>query len=302
VVTGMQKLLDRILGENIELKINTPPESIIVRADAGQLEQVIINMAANANGAIKGNGNFTIEVSEKFIDEKASKTYGLARAGEYACLTFSDNGEGMTAEILEKIFEPFYTTKDKEQGTGLGLSIVHGIVKQHNGHISANSEKGHGATFKVLLPCTEKAVSEKPQKSAYRIRGGNETILIAEDEKSVRKLLSEILTSYGYNIILAKDGHDAVAKFKEAGDQIGLVILDVIMPGQNGKEALTEILMERPDAKALFISGYATDIIKHKGLTVKDAYFLSKPIQPNELLHRVRSILDGSPVPIAANG
>jgi DNA-binding response OmpR family regulator len=152
-----------------------------------------------------------------------------------------------------------------------------------------------------LLPCTEKSVAEKPQKNTYRISGGNETILIAEDEKSVRKLLSEILTSYGYNIILAKDGLDAVVKFKESRDLIELVILDVIMPGQNGKEALNEILRERPDAKALFISGYATDIIKHKGLIVKDAYFLSKPILPNELLHRVRSILDNSPTPLVVN-
>jgi len=295
VITGMRKLLGRMLEENIELKIKTSQDRIIVRADSGQLEQVIINMAANASAAIKNNGTFTIEVSTTFLDEKTCKKYGLTRAGEYADVLFSDDGEGMDGDTLEKIFEPFYTTKDKDQGTGLGLSIVHGIVKQHNGYIGASSKKGHGTTFKILLPRTEKSVAERPLPDSYQIKGGDETILVAEDENSVRKLLSEVLGSYGYNIITAKDGHDAVAKFQEAEDRIKLVILDVIMPGQSGKEALTEILSEYPDTKALFISGYSQDIIRHKGLIIKEAFFLSKPILPNELLHRVRTILDATP-------
>ncbi len=292
VVTGMEKLLGRILGENIELIIKTSPDRLIARADSGQLEQVIINMAANASGAIKDNGTFAIEVSETFLDEKASQAFELDRAGKYARITFSDDGEGMDGATLEKIFEPFYTTKAKEQGTGLGLSIVHGIIKQHKGYIDAYSRKGQGTTFQILLPCTKKSVAQKHRSESYKIEGGHETILIAEDEESVRKLLSEILGSYGYRIITAKDGHEAVAKFKEADSPIGLVILDVIMPGQNAKEVFAEILRESSDAKVLFISGYAPDIIKNQGMVTEGAHFLSKPILPNELLHRVREILD----------
>jgi PAS domain S-box-containing protein len=294
VINGMEKLLGRILGENIALAIKTSRERIIVRADSGQLEQVVMNMAANSSAAIKNNGVFTIEIYTSFIDEKASIAYGLAQAGEYACILFSDDGEGMNDATLEKIFEPFYTTKDKDHGTGLGLSIVHGIVKQHHGYIRGYSKKGHGTTFQILLPCTEPSRHEKPQPNAYKIKGGNETILIAEDEESVRKLLSEILSTYGYNIIMAKDGHDAVHKFQAVGNKIELVILDVIMPGQNGKEVLAEIHRESPEAKVLFISGYSPDIIQHKGLIIKDTPFLAKPILPNELLHRVREILDGN--------
>ncbi len=292
VVTGMEKLLDRLLGENIKLDIKMPEGAIIVKADTGQLEQVIINMAANAKGAIQNNGAFAIEVSKVFVDEKVLKNYGLTQAGEYASISFSDDGEGMAAETLEKIFEPFYTTKEKDQGTGLGLAIVHGIVKQHNGYINAYSEKGCGTTFKILLPCTKSPIMVAAQQEFQKIRGGDETILLAEDEEAVRRLLSDILSSYGYNIILAKDGLDAVDKFKTYREQIKFVILDVIMPSQNGKEVLAAIRQTSPDFRALFISGYSAEIIQRKGLIQKDVDFLSKPILPNELLHRVREILD----------
>jgi CheY-like chemotaxis protein len=288
----MAKLLNSLLGENIKLDIKLPEGDIIIKADAGQVEQIIINMAANAKGAIKNNGTFTIQVSKVFIDEKVSKNYDLAQAGDYASLAFSDDGAGMAEETMEKIFEPFYTTKEKDQGTGLGLAIVHGIVKQHNGSINVSSEKGSGTTFKILLPCTKSPVLVATQQELQKIRGGNETILLAEDETTVKKLLSEILSSYGYNIIVAKDGLDAVDKFKTHREQIKLVILDVIMPGLNGKEVLAVIRQTSPDFRALFISGYAAEIIQRNGLTQKDADFLSKPILPNELLHQVREILD----------
>jgi CheY-like chemotaxis protein len=288
----MAKLLNSLLGENIKLDIKLPEGDIIIKADTGQVEQIIINMAANAKGAIENNGTFTIQVSKVFIDEKVSKNYDLAQAGDYANISFSDDGAGMAEETLEKIFEPFYTTKEKDQGTGLGLAIVHGIVKQHNGSINVYSEKGRGTTFKILLPCTKSPVIVAAQQEFQKIRGGDETILLAEDETTVKKLLSEILSSYGYNIIVAKDGLDAVDKFKTHREQIKLVILDVIMPGLNGKEVLAVIRQTSPDFRALFISGYAAEIIQRNGLTQKDADFLSKPILPNELLHQVREILD----------
>ncbi|MEN8135511.1 MAG: ATP-binding protein [Thermodesulfobacteriota bacterium] len=292
VVSGMEKLLNSLLGDNIKLDIKLPEEDIIIKADTGQVEQIIINMAANAKGAIQDNGTFTIQVSKVFIDEKVSKNYDLAKAGDYANISFADDGAGMAEETLEKIFEPFYTTKEKDQGTGLGLAIVHGIVKQHNGSINVYSEKGCGTTFKILFPCTKSPVIVAAQQELQKIRGGDETILLAEDETTVKKLLSEILSSYGYNIIVAKDGLDAVDKFKTHREQIKLVILDVIMPGLNGKDVLAAIRQTSPDFKALFISGYTAEIIQRNGLTQKDADFLAKPILPNELLHRVREILD----------
>ncbi len=291
-VAGMQKLLDRLLEENIKLEIKLPEGDVVVKADAGQLEQVIINMAANAKGAIHDNGTFIIEISKVLVDEKNLKKYGLAQAGEYASISFTDDGAGMTAKTMAKIFEPFYTTKGKDQGTGLGLAIVHGIVKQHKGYISVSSTKGSGTSFNILLPCTSSPILAADQQISQKIRGGDETILLAEDEEGVRKLLSGILNSYGYNIILAKDGLDAVAKFKAHREKIKLVILDVIMPGQNGKEVLVSIRQTSPKCRALFISGYTAEIIQRKSLTQKDADFLSKPILPNELLHRVREILD----------
>ena len=292
IVTGMQRLLHMLLGENIKLALKMSEDDIIVKADSGQLEQVIINMAANAKGAIQNNGTFTIELAKVFVDEKSLKNHGLTQAGEYASLSFSDDGAGMAAETLEKIFEPFYTTKEKDQGTGLGLAIIHGIVKQHNGSINAYSEKGCGTTFKILLPCTKSPILVAAKQELQKIRGGNETILLAEDEETVRGLLSGILSSYGYNIILAIDGLDAVDKFKTYRQQIKLVILDVIMPGLNGKEVLAAVQQTSPDFRALFISGYSTESIQRKGLIQKDIDFLTKPILPNELLHRVREILD----------
>jgi hypothetical protein len=199
----------------------------------------------------------------------------------------------MAAEILEKIFEPFYTTKEKDQGTGLGLSIVHGIVKQHNGAITAASEKNCGTTFTILIPCTDAPVPcAAAQPEVLPIRGGAETILLAEDEEAVRNLFQEILTSHGYKIIMAMDGPDAVAKFTRHRDRIKLVILDAIMPGQNGGEVLAAIRRMSPGLKALFVSGYSAEVVERTGLIQQDADFLAKPILPNEFLQRIREILD----------
>jgi PAS domain S-box-containing protein len=293
VVTGMGKLLARLLGENIILALKLPADPLTVKGDVSQLEQIIINMAANAKAAIRNNGAFTIELTKVTVEAKVLKNFGLTRAGEHACLSFTDNGVGMAAEILEKIFEPFYTTKEKDQGTGLGLAIVHGIVKQHNGAITAHSEKGCGTTFRVLLPCTESPVpTAAAQPEFLPRRGGAETILLAEDEETVRNLFSEILTSHGYKVILAIDGPDAIAKFTNHRQRIKLLILDAIMPGRNGGEVLANIRRISPGLKALFVSGYPPAAIEGTDPIPPDVDFLAKPISPTEFLHRVREILD----------
>ena len=227
------------------------------------------------------------------MDSDYIEMHGYGSPGEYAVLTISDTGCGMDAKTRSHIFEPFFTTKESGKGTGLGLAVVHGIVKQHNGYINVYSELEKGTSFKIYLPLTDHAVEEVDSRPGDLL-GGTETILIAEDDNSLRALSKAVLSNYGYRVIEAADGEDAVRKFEVYQDDIKLVILDGIMPNKNGKEAYDDIRKLCPDMKAIFMSGYAEDIFTHKGITDKAAVFIQKPATPSNLLRKVRETLDNS--------
>lgn len=291
IVRGMEKLLKRLLTEDIELRISLNARDARIMANVGQMDQVLLNLVTNARDAMPRGGLLTISTSEAETDGEFFTGNQDNVSGRYVLVSVSDSGHGMTEGIHEKIFDPFFTTKEVGKGTGLGLSIVYGIVRQHNGYIEVDSEPGRGTTFRIYLPLVAVAI-EEPEPSKLTMQRGTETILIAEDNREVRDLAREILTMSGYSVIEATDGEDALRKFVEHQDSISLVILDVVMPKMNGKEVLEGIRKIRPDVRALFTSGYTGDIILDKGVYDEEVDFLSKPLMPNELLRKLREMLD----------
>jgi PAS domain S-box-containing protein len=293
VVTNVVKLLSRIIGEDIELITVLTETPLNIFADRGQVEQVLMNLAANARDAMPDGGKLTIETKIEDIDEGFIQSHGYGTAGEFIVISVSDTGKGMDAETSYRIFEPFFTTKEVGQGTGLGLSIVYGVVKQHNGYINVSSKAGHGTTFNIYLPRVyEEGVDDvdKPE-SDYPLKG-NETLLVAEDDPSIREFAQLILRKYGYKVILAQDGADAVEKFKANIDKIDIIILDMIMPGKSGREAYEEIRKVRSDVKVLFMSGYSPDLLQNKGFLDTGEEVLIKPVLPLELIRKIRAALD----------
>ena len=293
LILGLQKMLVRIIRENIDFNLDLADRPLIVLADAGQIEQVLINLAANARDAMPEGGRLTIGTGLEEMDDEYVAAYGYGKPGRYALITVADTGHGMDAETQKKIFEPFFTTKGIGEGTGLGLAISYGIIKQHNGYIKVYSEPGQGTVFKIYLPLSEEAASaDKKTEAAVPVKGGNETILVAEDDASLRKLTRIVLESFGYSVITAEDGEDAITKFMENRERISLVLLDMIMPKKNGKEVSEAIRKVSPRIKILFVSGYTMDIIKTKELTEAGFDFIHKPFRPKDLLIKVREVLD----------
>ncbi|MBF0590640.1 MAG: PAS domain S-box protein, partial [Nitrospirae bacterium] len=292
VIKISQKMLSRLIGEDVEFTTRLFPDELIIMADTNQLTQVLMNFATNARDAMPHGGIFTISTEIAELDEAFLSSHGYGSLGRYALMTVSDTGSGMDDEVKDKIFEPFFTTKPTGKGTGLGLSIVYGIVKQHGGYITVYSQPSLGVTFKVYFPLVEACVASHDRPVEPLPAGGLETILIAEDDAEFRRILKEILQNVSYNVIEAIDGADAVEKFTASKDDIELLIFDVIMPRKNGKDAYEEILALRPDIKAIFLSGYTYDVILQKGIIDKTHYFMSKPVAPKELLKKVREIID----------
>lgn len=293
IVTRVEKLLLILIGAGIELKIVLADEDLVVMADANQIEQVFMNLATNARDSMPDGGLLMIETERIEIDGEYIKIHGYGEPGMYALISFADTGSGMDEKTKEKIFEPFFTTKETGKGTGLGLSIVYGIIKQHQGYINVYSEMGRGTTFKIYLPLSEKKVVEaNPAAEPAVPIGGTETLLLAEDDTDVRKFTKYVLEEFGYTVIEAEDGKDAVGKFTENKDKVRLLLLDVIMPKKNGKEAYDEIRKAEPEIKALFMSGYTANAIHKKGILEKGLDFVLKPISPTKLLKKVREILD----------
>ncbi len=295
VLSGIKKLLSRIIGEDIELKTVFRKEEITVTADVNHLEQVLMNLATNARDAMPDGGCLFIATGVVEMDDTYAKQLGYCRPGTYACITVEDTGAGMDEETLKRIFDPFFTTKEPGKGTGLGLSIVYGIVKQHDGYVSVSSRPGKGTSFRIYLPLARGPVAEEERADEKEAEppGGTELILVAEDEPAVRELTTEVLQHAGYRVIEARDGEEAVARFLEQADVIDLVILDAIMPRKNGREALEELRKRRADVKALFVSGYSESIIHKRGILEEGLHFIPKPIRPFDLLRQVRKILDG---------
>lgn len=293
VVAGkMEKLLAKIIGEDIELRTVCHDENATVWADSGQLEQILMNLAANARDAMPDGGVLTIETDRMELDGDFIKAHGYGKPGPYAVLSVTDTGAGMDEKTRTKIFEPFFTTKEVGKGTGLGLSIVYGIVKQNSGYVSVYSEPGRGTTFRIYLPAILMNIEEAGAAALTDAARGTETVLVAEDDADVRKLTKAVLEGAGYTVIEAVDGENAIRLFAEHKDEIELVLIDVIMPKANGKAVSEAIRKMRPRVKIIFTSGYTADIIHKKGILEEGAHFIAKPILPNALLDRVRKTLD----------
>jgi PAS domain S-box-containing protein len=292
IVSGVEKLLSRIIGEDIELRIQLAGKKAVIFSDAGQLEQVLMNLVANARDAMPTGGCLAISTGSATIDDGFIAAHGFGTVGKYASISISDTGVGMNAETQSKIFEPFYTTKGVGEGTGLGLSIAYGIIKQHKGFIQVYSETGRGSVFKILLPMSDEAAGEPLVADTSELQGGTETILIAEDEAPLRDLMRIILESFGYAVLAAEDGEEAERMFLEHRDRIRLVILDMIMPKKSGKDAADEIKKVRPGIRILFMSGYSEDMIKKQGMTEEGLEYVQKPVSPKVLLKKVRELLN----------
>ncbi|SHO43779.1 ATP-binding protein [Desulfopila aestuarii] len=293
IVKGVQKLLIRVIGEDIEFRTTMADRDLVVLADTGQVEQILLNLATNARDAMPNGGILTIETSYvNFAGDHAGFS-NQVEPGEYAVISASDTGIGMDEVTRQRIFEPFFTTKDVGKGTGLGLSIVYGIIKQHRGDVHVYSEHGKGTTFKIYLPLLAREAADSEKKTVEPLTGGTETILVAEDDDDVRKLMVAMLEQFGYTIIEAVDGEDAVMKFSEHKAEIDLLILDVIMPKMNGKESFEQIKKMNPEVKVIFSSGYTADIIHSKGILESGAGFLQKPVQPQALLSLIRKTITG---------
>jgi PAS domain S-box-containing protein len=294
IVAEFEKFLKRLLRENIELATICAARVLNIMVDRGQIEQVLMNLVANARDAMPDGGRLTIETGEVTFDSAAVESQGFGQAGEYALLMVTDTGTGMDEITRQKVFEPFFTTKEVGKGTGLGLAMAYGIVKKHEGHIHIYSEVGIGTTFKIYFPLAGSAMAaeENTEALAEPVRGGTETVLVAEDDPALRSLSSTILTHFGYTVIEAVDGQDAIMKYIEHKDVIRLVVLDGIMPKKNGWQAYEEIRTMAPAMKVVFMSGYSEDVFRGNGVLEKGFTYLLKPVTPSELLKKVREVLD----------
>ena len=293
LVKNADKMLRRLIGENIEIVTVTSPDLGAVRADPGQIESVIMNLAVNARDAMANGGTLTLETANVELDAVYAQQHFGAKPGRYVMLAVSDTGMGMDKATLLHIFEPFFTTKEVGKGTGLGLSTVYGIVKQSEGYIWAYSEPGKGATFKTYLPRVDEpveAMDVAPKDGATTL--GTETILLAEDDPQVRELAREVLEASGYRVLMTDKSLDVPALCKAHEGAIDLLLTDVVMPGLSGSELATKIAEQRPGIKVLFMSGYTDNAVLHHGVPGEEAHFLQKPFTPSKLTSLVREILD----------
>jgi len=291
IVNRSRELLSRLVRENIKLRVITGG-NCVVHADSVQIEQIMMNLVTNARDAMPDGGRLTITSERIILDEKFIRTNGYGKLGPFARISVTDTGLGMDGKIRERIFEPFFTTKNTGKGTGLGLAIVYGIIKQHSGYIDVHSKPGKGTTFRIYLPVIQENIvrEETPEISAPPI--GSETILLAEDDPMVRNLAKSVLEEFGYQVIEAKDGAEAVEKFLTHISSIQLLLFDVMMPEKNGKEAYNEIKKAHPEIKALFMSGYTDDILSNSGIHEENPNLIAKPFTQNILLQKVREVLD----------
>jgi PAS domain S-box-containing protein len=295
VISEMDKMLRRLIGEDIDLSLNLEPGLAAVKADPGQVEQILMNLVVNAQDAMPLGGHITIETANVYLDEAYARKHSYVTPGPYVVIAVSDSGAGMDAETQSHIFEPFFTTKEVGKGTGLGLSTVYGIVKQSQGSVEVYSEPGIGATFKVYLPRVEVNVS-KDRAGALSNAGlqGTETILVVEDEEMLRELVCASLKRNGYSVLEAQHGQDALALCEGHQGPIHLLATDVVMPKLSGRELVERVAPMHPEMKVLFMSGYTEDVIIHHGVLEESMHFIGKPFTTNILLRKVRQVLDGS--------
>ncbi|GAB4338130.1 MAG: hypothetical protein Kow0037_21880 [Calditrichia bacterium] len=293
VIRSTEKMLKRLIGEDIELISRLSENIKSIKIDPTQIDQVIMNMVVNARDAMPRGGKLTLETKNVELSEEYCAIHAEAQPGQYVMLAISDTGIGMSKQTMSQIFEPFFTTKGQGKGTGLGLSTVYGIIKQNNGFINVYSEPGHGSTFKIYFPVFEKEIVEKEEKDTNRENlTGNEHILLMEDENTVRELAFSILKQAGYRITVCRNGMEAIERLKEAQTDWQLILTDVVMPKMSGVEAVEIIRNKFPEIPVIYMSGYTDDAILRHGLIGENIPFIQKPFTPKALLQKIREVLD----------
>ena len=310
VVQNMKGMLPRLIGEDITLETHCQPDLPCIQADTGMVEQIVMNLAANARDAMPKGGKLLITTSAAEIDAAYVRQHPEARVGWFVCLTVSDTGCGMEPKVLQRIFEPFFTTKEVGKGTGLGLATVYGVVKQHHGWIEVQSEVGVGTTFKILLPVAGKA-GDAPVDPAVKseiIQGGKETILLVEDEIGLLELVRDILQQYHYHVLIASSGAEALRIWDGSNGQVDLLFTDMVMPGgMTGGDLAAELKKRKPGLKVIYASGYSS-VLTGKDFSQGNNIFLAKPYQPNQVARLIRNTIDAPPedqqrpVPVPTNG
>ncbi|MDD5304863.1 MAG: PAS domain S-box protein, partial [Elusimicrobia bacterium] len=292
IVADTERMLKRVLGENVALSCLLSPELGRVKADKSQLEQVILNLAVNGRDAMPGGGNLTIETADRELDEEYCQAHAEARPGRHAMLSVKDTGTGMDARTLARIFEPFFTTKDPGRGTGLGLSMVYGIVRQSGGHIAVLSEPGRGACFQVYLPIVTEAPETEIESPAPAQTGAGEVVLLVEDEVPLRRLVARLLSSAGYAVLEAGDAESALALFQERGSEVRLLMTDVLLAKNNGRWLAEKLREFKPALRVLYTSGYTDEVIANHGVRAQGVSFLPKPFAAKNLFSAVHAALD----------
>ena len=292
VLAGTQKMLLRLIGEDVELVLNLAASVGNIKADPGHVEQAIVNLAVNARDAMPLGGRLTIETADVVLDENYVRTHMGVQPGEFVMIAVSDTGHGMDAETRRRIFEPFFTTKDSGKGTGLGLATVYGMIKQTGGDIWVYSEPGQGTTFKLYFPRVAEAVPEQDSAGqSHPKRSGGETILVVEDEQSVRDLTVRILQQLGYTLLTAGTGVEALEISESHTGPIDLLLTDVVMPNMSGRQLADRLKLTRPQTKVLFLSGYTENTVVHRGVLDPGVDFLPKPFSREDLSRKLREIL-----------
>ena len=293
IVRRIEKLLTRLIREEIDLRLVFAEGDLVIRADGGQIEQILMNFVTNARDAMPEGGVLTIRTGRTRVDSEFVKVHGYGVPGEYAVMSVSDTGAGIDKETAGRIFEPFFTTKEAGKGTGLGLSTVYGIVKQHHGYVNVYSEPGEGTVFNVYLPLIESKPEEQGDLRAEdRPPEGDEVVLLAEDDENARDLIKKILETHGYRVLATVDGEDALKVYQDHHQEIAIAVFDVIMPKKGGKAVYEDMVRINPDVKVLFMSGYTPDIVAQRGVSEQNINFIQKPILPDMLLRKVREIID----------
>ena len=292
VINKAENLLAQVLGEHIELTKILTEKNTVIMADRNQIEQILMNLTTNARDAMSDGGKLTIKTDISEIDEAFKREHGYGAFGKYVLLTVSDTGTGMDEEIKGNIFEPFFTTKETGKGSGLGLAVTYGIEKQHDGFIDVETAPQKGTTFRIYFPVVEAKEVHQENRDVSSATGGVETILLAEDDTEMRKIMRDVLSLSGYKVIEANDGEDAVRAFMKDRDRIDLAFLDVRMPKKNGRMVYDEIKRGSPEFKILFMSGYTENIIDSHGISEEGFNFISKTASPDEILRKIREVLD----------
>ena len=295
VIHRTSAMLQRVLGEDIQLEVRTEPHLPAVRFDLGQAEQILVNLAVNARDAMPNGGRLIVEADSVALSQDDATRHSALEPGTYVRLRVTDNGSGMSAETLDHAFEPFYTTKPSGQGTGLGLAMIHGAVQQNHGHVDLTSTVGEGTTCTIWFPCATTGAVAALSESNHALPRGAERLLLVEDDSTVRQLLVRLLEQLGYSVRAFGAGDEALAWLDSANEPIDLLMTDVIMPGMNGKVLSEHVLLRRPGTRVIFASGYTADVIVQQGVVDAGLYFLSKPFSTAELAHSIRQVLDGAP-------